>query len=61
MDFANIMNEVVQQFTAKLGVYVKISMEIEARNKDGFDKSLQRTIKENYNVLRFGSAEFEEE
>lgn len=61
MDFATIMDEVVQQFTAKLGVDVKISVEIEARNKDGFDESLQRTVKENCNVLRFGSAEFEEE
>lgn len=61
MDFATIMDEVVQQFTAKLGVDVKISVEIEACNKDGFDESLQRTIKENCNVLRFGSAEFEEE
>lgn len=61
MDFATIMDEVVQQFTAKLGVDVMISVEIEARNKDGFDESLQRTVKENCNVLRFGSAEFEEE
>lgn len=61
MDFATIMDEVVQQFTAKLGVDVKISVEIEARNKDGFDESLQRSVKENCNVLRFGSAEFEEE
>lgn len=61
MDFATIMDEVVQQFTAKLGVDVMISVEIEARNKNGFDESLQRTVKENCNVLRFGSAEFEEE
>lgn len=61
MDFATIMDEVVQQFTAKLGVDVTISIEIEARSKDGFDESLQRTVKENCNVLRFGSAEFEGE
>jgi len=61
MDFATIMDEVVQQFTSKLGVDVTISVEIEARSKDGFDESLQRTVKENCNVLRFGSAEFEGE
>jgi predicted AAA+ superfamily ATPase len=61
MDFATIMDEVVQQFTAQLGVDVTISVEIEARKKDGFDESLQRTIKENCNVLRFSSSEFEED
>jgi len=61
IDFATIVDEVVQQFTAKLGVEVSISVEIQAKSKDGFDEALQRTIKENCNVLRFGSAEFEEE
>lgn len=60
MDFATIVDEVVQQFTAKLGVEVSISVEIQARSKDGFDEVLQRTIKENCNVLRFSSSEFEE-
>ena len=61
MDFATIVDEVVQQFTAKLGVEVSISVEIQAKSKDGFDEALQRTIKENCNVLRFSSSEFEEE
>jgi predicted AAA+ superfamily ATPase len=60
IDFATIVDEVVEQFTAKLGVEVSISVEIRAESKDGFDESLQRTIKENCNVLRFGSSEFEE-
>lgn len=59
MDFATIMDEVVQQFTAKLGVDVMISVEIEAKCNDGFDEGLQRTVKENCNVLRFSNAEFE--
>ncbi|MAT52642.1 MAG: hypothetical protein CMK32_15795 [Porticoccaceae bacterium] len=61
MDFATIIDEVVQQFTSKLGVNVKISVEIEATSQDGFNESMQRTVKENCNVLRFNSAEFEEE
>ena len=61
MDFATIMDEVVQQFTAQLGIEVTITVEIEAKKKDGFDESLQRTIKENCNVLKFNNAEFEEE
>jgi len=60
MDFAMIVDEVVQQFTSKLGVEVSISVEIQAKSKDGFDEALQRTIKENCNVLRFNSSEFEE-
>lgn len=61
IDFATIVDEVVQQFTAKLGVEVSISVEIQAKSKNGFDEALQRTIKENCNVLRFSSSEFEEE
>ena len=55
------VDEVVEQFTATLGVEVSISVEIQAKSKDGFDEALQRTIKENCNVLRFSSSEFEEE
>ena len=60
MDFAVIMDEVVQQFTATLGVNVRISVEIEANSRDGFNQAMQRTVKENCNVLKFSSAEFEE-
>ena len=60
MDFANIVDEVVQQFTAKLGVEVRISVEIQATLATGFDEALQRSVKENCNVLKFGNAEFEE-
>lgn len=61
MDFANIVDEVVEQFTSKLGVEVKISIEIQATStRGGFDEAMQRSIKENCNVLKFGIAEFEE-
>jgi hypothetical protein len=60
MGFATIVEEVVQQFTAKLGVDVNISIEIQANSTDRFDESLQRTIKENCNVLKFSNAEFED-
>lgn len=59
MDFALLVDEVVQQFTAKLGVDVKISVEIQATSKAGFEDGLQRAVKENCNVLKFSSAEFE--
>ncbi|MBX3631056.1 MAG: ATP-binding protein [Nitrosomonas sp.] len=60
LDFATIMDEVVQQFSEKYGVDVTISVEIEARSRDGFDEGLQRTIKENCNTLKFSNAEFED-
>lgn len=60
MDFAVLVDEVVEQFTSKLGVDVKISIDIQASsNREGFDESMQRTIKENCNVLKFSHAEFE--
>ncbi|MCW7753212.1 hypothetical protein OOT00_04335 [Desulfobotulus sp. H1] len=60
MDFNVLMDEVVQQFTARLGVDVEISVEIHAKNKDGFDENIQRSIRENCSVLKFDAAEFDE-
>ncbi|EOI2259630.1 ATP-binding protein [Enterobacter cloacae] len=60
IDFATLMDEVVQNFTSQLGVNVVISVEINARSEKGFDANLQRAIKENCNMLNFGNAEFEE-
>ena len=60
MDFATIVDEVVQQFTSKHDVEVSISIEVQAASPKGFDEGLQRTIKENCNVLKFKNAEFEE-
>lgn len=61
MTFSDIVDEVIQHFTAKHGVDVDISLEVRARSRDGFDESLQRTVKENCSVFRFNSAEFEED
>ena len=57
--FPEIDDEVIRQFTST-GVNVSISVEIQARSQDGFDESLQRTVKENSNTLNFESAEFED-
>jgi hypothetical protein len=58
--FADLVDEVVLQFTSRPGVKVKIAIEIQADATIGFDDSLQRAVKENCNVLRFKNAEFEE-
>lgn len=58
--FADLVDEVVLQFTSRPGVKVKIAIEIQAEATTGFDDSLQRAVKENCNVLRFKNAEFED-
>ncbi|MCK5880088.1 MAG: ATP-binding protein, partial [Holophagae bacterium] len=60
IEFATIMDEVVQAFTSRPDVAVDISVEIQATGNKGFDEALQRTIKENCNFLKFKSAEFDE-
>jgi len=57
--FADLVEEVVQQFTLRPGVKVTIAVEIRADSSTGFDDSLQRAVKENCNVLKFKNAEFE--
>lgn len=57
--FADVVDEVVQQFSVRAGVKVRISIEIEADSPIGFDDGVQRAVKENCNVLKFKQAEFE--
>lgn len=57
--FADLVDEVVQQFTIRPDVKMKIAIEIQAESATGFDDGLQRTVRENCNVLRFRNAEFE--
>lgn len=61
MDVSTIVNEVIQYFAAQSGVNVTVTVEIEARTRDGFEASLQRTIKDHCGVLKFRSANFEQE
>lgn len=58
--FADLVDEVVQQFTIRPGVKVRIAIEIQVDSAIGFDDGLQRAVKENCNVLRFKNAEFED-
>jgi len=57
--FTDLVDEVVQQFTAHSGVKVKIAIEIQAESPAGFDDGLQRAVKENCKVLKFKRVEFE--
>lgn len=57
--FADLVDEVVQQFTTRQGVKVKVAVEILVESTTPFDEGLQRAVKENCNVLKFKRAEFE--
>lgn len=57
--FADLIDEVVQQFTVRPGVKVRIAIEVQAESSTGFDDGLQRAVKENCSVLKFRNAEFE--
>ncbi|HXF07268.1 MAG TPA: DUF499 domain-containing protein [Candidatus Acidoferrales bacterium] len=57
--FADLVDEVVQQFILRPGVKVRIAVEIQAEATTGFDDGLQRAVKENCNALKFKNAEFE--
>ncbi|MTW23304.1 hypothetical protein [Allochromatium palmeri] len=52
VEFATLVDEIIQQFTAKLGVEVTISVEIQATSQGGFDEATQRIVKENCNGKR---------
>ena len=60
MQFADLVDAVVLQFTAQAGVQVKIAIEIQAESPTGFSEKLQRDVRENCHVLHFQQAEFEE-
>ncbi len=60
-EFTEIVDSVIQHFTTKYGTGVSLSIDIEAKRDDGFDPKTVRTVKENAKVLKFNTAEFEEE
>jgi uncharacterized protein len=59
--FTEIVDSVIQHFTSKYGTSVSITVDIEARRDEGFEQKTVRTVRENANVLKFMTAEFEEE
>ena len=59
--FADLADEVVQQFTVRPGVNVTITVEIQAESSAGFDAGIQRAVTENCTTLKFGPGSFEPE
>jgi len=58
--FADLVDEVVQPFTQRQGVKVKIAIEIQAESQTGFDADLQRIVRENCATLKLKNAKFED-
>ena len=56
-----VSKEVVQHLLSLLGTGVKVSIEIDAENAEGFPDGVVRTVTENCRVLKFGSHGFETE
>ena len=57
--FADIVDEVVQQFTTRPNDRVRIVVEIQAESSAGFDDGVQRAVRENCSALKFKSSGFE--
>ncbi len=58
-DFSDIVDEVIQHFTTRPDVKVRISIEIQAETSSKFAEDIQRSVKENCKVLKFKTSEFE--
>lgn len=59
-DIGIIVEEVIERLTAQIGCETDITLEIHARQPDGFNESAVRTITENSRTLKFDHFEFEE-
>ncbi len=59
--FAEVVQSVIEHFSAQYGTEVSVTVDIEARRGDGFDTKTVRIVKENSATLKFRTADFEEE
>jgi hypothetical protein len=59
--FTEVVESVIEHFSAQYGTQVSISIDVEARRGEGFDTKTVRTVRENTATLKFGTAEFEEQ
>lgn len=60
-NFTEVVQNVIEHFSAQYGTEVRVTVDIEARRRDGFDAKTVRIVKENAMTLKFKTAEFEEE
>lgn len=60
LQFSDVAEEVILLFAQRPEVKVKISIEIEAESSSGFDESIQRSVRENCDQLKFKNRSFED-
>lgn len=53
------LGQIAENVTARLGPDVELTLEVRAKNSDGFDEATQRTVSENATSLGAMSSEFE--
>ena len=53
------LGEIAEHVTARLGPDVELTLEVRAKNSDGFDDATRRTVSENATNLGSRSSEFE--
>jgi hypothetical protein len=58
-DFGRIAQEVLQHLTSTDGTDVEVTVEVRAKNDEGFPAALVRTVSENATTLRFMTHEFD--
>lgn len=58
-DFTNLSREILDRLAAA-GVDLEITVEIQAKNPQGFDDKIRRTVSENSKALKFDQAGFED-
>jgi hypothetical protein len=59
--FAEVVQNVIEHFTAQYGTEVILTLDVEARRGEGFDTKTVRVVRENAGVLKFKTADFEED
>ena len=59
-DVQKYVEEIIQHLTSESSASVKVSLEVEAQNNEGFSQQTVRTITENCRTLRVRDSGFEE-
>lgn len=58
-DFGKIATEIITNLASQLGTEIRITVEIHARNDDGFTDQVVRTVSENARTLKVDDSGFE--
>lgn len=59
--FTEVVQSVIEHFSAQYGTEVAVTVDVEARRPEGFESKVVRTVRENSATLKFRTAEFEKE